>query len=66
MKEKRAFKCNNCDAIFARKSQLNGHMDFVHEGKKPFTCNVCDACFTAKRNLKRHVESVHEGRKPHK
>ena len=39
----KSFKCTVCDAIFARNTNLSGHMASIHEGKKPFKCNNCDA-----------------------
>ena len=34
-KNKKPFKCNICDAAFARNHQLKVHKDSVHERKKP-------------------------------
>ena len=60
---KKPFKCNICDANFARKPYLKGHIASVHEGKKPYKCNICDTSFTRKENLNRHIALVHEGKK---
>ena len=43
------FECTVCDAIFAQKTNLSGHMASIKEGKKPFKCNNCDASFTTKQ-----------------
>ena len=47
-------------------SDLNKHVESVHEESKPFKCKICDYKSATKGNLKRHIESVHEGIKPFK
>ena len=47
MKEKNTYKCDICDASFAHKPHLKGHIASAHEGKKLFKCDTCDAEFTA-------------------
>ena len=53
-------------ADFSPRSNLNRHVEPVHEGKKSFKCNVCDTAFSEKSKLNGHIESVHEGKKPFK
>ena len=60
------FTCKICDASFARKGHLKGHIASAHEGKKPFKCTVCDARLSCKEHLIRHIASVLEGKKPFK
>ena len=62
--EKKASRCNICDANFAEKGTLVRHVTSVHEGKKPFKCNICETSFAKKHHLKRHVASIHEKTKP--
>ena len=35
---KKTFKCNDYDASFSRKLDLNRHIKTVHEEKKPVKC----------------------------
>ena len=37
-------------ADFSPRSNLNRHVEPVHEGKKSFKCNVCDTAFSEKSN----------------
>ena len=63
-KEKKSFKCNDCDACFTQKQSLNGHMQSIHKQNKIFNCDICDGGFSQKNYLKKHMESVHKGKKP--
>ena len=45
-------------------SNLNNHVETVHEGKKRFNCDICNAEFGQKSYLNIHVAAVHEGKKP--
>ena len=49
-----------------QRSNLNSHMESVHEKKKPYKCEICDANFTEKQGMVSHTQSVHEGIKPFK
>ena len=62
-KGKEKFKCDICNAQFASKHGMNGHIATVHEGKKPFKCGICNASFGLKDHLSKHVATVHEGKK---
>ena len=59
-------KCDICDYICSKKSNLNQHIAAVHGVKKPFKCDICDYTCSRKSNLKRHVATVHEVKKPYK
>ena len=60
------YKCNDFNASFSQKGDLNRHVISVPEGKNTFICNFCDACFSHKGNLNRHIKSFHEKKKPFK
>ena len=51
-------------AAFSPRSNLNRHIESVHEGKKSFKCNVYDTAFSEKSTLNGHIESVHDRKKP--
>ena len=55
---KKAFKCNICDASFTKKGNLNVPI-------LSFKCNTCEPSFAWKYDLKEHITSVHEGKKPY-
>ena len=59
-------KCKICQVNFAKKSVLNRHVAFVHEGKKPFQCDICDHEFSENSKLKRHIATIHESKKQFK
>ena len=65
---KKPFKCETCDATFARKNKftrkdnLNTHIATVHEEMKPFKCDLCNTKFTSKHSLNGHIAAVHEGK----
>ena len=65
IKKKLVQKCSICDKIFSNLSQLNSHIEAVHEGLKPFACTLCDSKFSYRNKLQRHVVTVHEGKKPY-
>ena len=58
--------CNECGAAFYWKSNLNRHIESVHEERKSFKCADCGKAFSHKHTLNGHIESVHEGKKPFK
>ena len=65
MKEKKQEKCEICDATFALKQHLKGHISTVHERKRVFKCNICDKSFT-QNCVRNHIAMVHEKVKPFK
>ena len=65
-KGKRKFDCNICGKDFKQNSNLERHIDTVHEGKKSHVCSICNVNFATERSLKIHKSSIHEGKKPYK
>ncbi|KAI9706196.1 MAG: Strongly-conserved Zn-finger binding protein (TFIIIA) [Bogoriella megaspora] len=62
--------CPYCSLIFNRHSNLNKHIEFIHDGpilqeRKMFVCKVegCGKTFTRQNNLNIHTRSVHEKQK---
>jgi len=66
-------KCSFCNVNFSSLSEVNRHIEFVHEGKKPYKCErkklvvaakdckICGASFKKHYMLKAHVLSAHKG-----
>jgi len=66
-------KCSFCNVNFSSLSDVNRHIEFVHEGKKPYKCErkklvvaakdckICGASFKKHYTLKAHVFSAHKG-----
>ncbi|KAH7701910.1 gastrula zinc finger protein XlCGF57.1-like protein [Aphelenchoides avenae] len=52
------FKCDACDAAFARKSDFNRHVQRMHE-KKTYDCPECDHVAKNVEKLKQHVKEEH-------
>ena len=57
------YKCTECKDAFTSRSQLNGHLESVHEEKK--LCSICGKSFVSNQTLIEHISSVHEGKKLH-
>ncbi|CAG8781371.1 53_t:CDS:2 [Gigaspora margarita] len=55
----RKYKCDICQKLFVRPSQLKTHM-YSHTGMKPFKCTFegCGRCFSVVSNLHRH-QKIH-------
>ena len=52
-----------CDASFAQKITLKGHIASVHDKSREFKCKVCDNRFALGQSLREHIITVHEGKK---
>ena len=53
------FQCNTCGKSFASNSNLQGHIENVHEKLKKYKCGHCEISFGRKSDLKRHVKRRH-------
>ena len=51
-------KCNLCNKLFSKKSNLRKHVKSVHE-KIKFKCEICNKELSRKGDLRRHKLSVH-------
>ena len=58
--------CDQCDAKFYKKHELDSHKSLVHIENKPHMCPICGLSFNSNHRLKLHKESVHEKKKPYK
>ncbi|XP_077996950.1 uncharacterized protein LOC144450232 isoform X1 [Glandiceps talaboti] len=56
------FECDQCNKTFARKYQLQKHLQ-IHEDIRPFECTECDKSFRQKMSLDSHLR-IHTGEKP--
>ena len=50
--------CDQCGAVFKRKSHLKSHVQGIHAGDK-FGCKLCEKEFKSKSNLTRHIKGSH-------
>ena len=60
------YKCDHCQKSFMTTSNLNNHIEVVHEGCKKYKCDKCEKVFGRSNSLQIHTETVHEGLKRHK
>eukprot|EP01083_Nonionella_stella_P039588 107654_1 len=60
-----AVECNDCEATFADKQQLNRHRNMVHAviNPNPLECDVCGKVFATKYNVVLH-KTVHTDERP--
>ncbi|KAF4529146.1 hypothetical protein B566_EDAN017607 [Ephemera danica] len=62
-KNERPFECDECDATFKRKCDLNRHIDMVHITKqkraRDFPCDMCNKSFTSSLGRYSHKRLVH-------
>ena len=49
-----------CNKLFGHSSNLNRHIQEVHQGIKKSSCSQCGKKFSQASDLKRHVQSVHK------
>ncbi len=54
------YTCEICGKAFNRRTRLDLHVKYVHEGAKPFDCEKCGKSFIRKEDLARH-EILHSG-----
>lgn len=54
------FTCDQCGKSFNRRTRLQLHVKYVHEGAEPFTCEQCNKTFVRKEDLARH-HILHSG-----
>ena len=54
------FHCGQCDNEFTSLSNLNKHVQTIHNDVK-FKCDLCDKEFKQKNDCKNHRQIVHEG-----
>jgi uncharacterized Zn-finger protein len=45
---KNPFRCDICDYIFSKNSNLTKHIASVHDEIKPFKCDICEKNFSQK------------------
>ena len=59
------FKCTSCDKKFAKKTNLQIHISYLHLKRYKYPCNQCDRMYYGKRDKERHINSVHLNVKPY-
>ncbi|XP_023314530.1 zinc finger protein 888-like [Trichogramma pretiosum] len=60
----RSFDCEICHKSFGQKSNLQRHINAIHNRNKPFECDICHKSFGLKHHLKYHINGVHNRSKP--
>ncbi|XP_054155090.1 zinc finger protein 510-like [Oppia nitens] len=53
------YKCNECQFVTGRRTDMKGHVRAVHYKQRPFLCNDCNKGFTFKRILDSHRANIH-------
>ena len=53
-------KCEICEATFASRKYLIGHLKKIHETETRYNCPLCDKTFSNKSNMISHSQSAHE------
>ena len=53
-------KCNQCDAKFAKKYNLQQHIKVVHDKIKDHKCDECDAKFATNTKCAEHKKNLHD------
>ena len=58
--EDHKFECLICiDKTFARKMELNLHVQTVHLGQRKYRCNECDRSFGTNYGMNSHIRQIH-------
>ena len=55
-----SFQCKYCEKLFSQISNLNVHIESIHD-KKKHKCPICGYAFTEQGNMKKHIKKTHEG-----
>ena len=52
------YKCDSCDASFARKAHMRRHNTSIHQGirRKPLNCDICEFVCYKKATMENHKE----------
>ena len=52
------YKCDSCDATFARKAHMRRHNESIHQGirRKPLNCDNCEFVCYKKATMEAHKE----------
>ena len=58
----RSIKCDLCDMVFSRNSDLELHLEIEHNKEKKFKCNKCEMSFVLNWRLQKHID-IHEEKK---
>ena len=68
--EKQEYKCNHCEEVFSKRSNLKRHIDGLEESNFPdnsnsgsnivYNCPECNEEYLDKRSLKRHEKNKHD------
>ena len=58
-KQKKTWKCDQCEKSFYINAELQKHISVKHL-KKTFACNQCSKPYSSDRGLFAHVKSFHE------
>lgn len=51
------YHCDECNARFTRKGDVDRHRKLVHKNLKPFKCQKCGKEFSDRKNLKVHLQN---------
>jgi len=64
LKDKKVFKCSECNFFTHRHSNLIRHMK-IHTDERPYKCHLCPRAFRTNTLLRNHI-NTHTGVKPYK
>ena len=56
----REYECEQCEATFQYKKNLNAHVKNIHGVKEMFKCDLCESSFKNRKTLTAHKKSKHE------